>query len=350
MINLFKSPVIKQDGERDPLWKNIEAQIELDFIKYKRWFSGSVRYVGGDNIFVRFISTMDIDINLEYFKYIETVKDRWVELESNFPFTTSTRLGDEIEHTGLGDNKIKVTAFIDDFPVKRWNKLTPIRIMSTTSNDVRFKDLTIDHISDDLIYVELDILALMTMYRGYALERIERKTSFSIGNMIYAFAIPNAMSSLLNLTIVNLHFDLGYDELDDNYITNNFMLKDRRKTINKFVSKKVKIIEKDTTFYQELLSTIQCYKEDGLSTTLTKAPIHGYYYYRFFAESKFKLLIKIILMMDNQNGDKRNSNSDILSDILYRTNILKNDRVFIKSLSKDLRDSFDFLFNGGKRL
>ena len=201
-------------------WSNIERQIDIQMKSYYKFHRSSDATLNSSNLLVRLIQQNTSFINEDLFTFINEVSKNVNKMNSLHGLTSFNHIG-EIKDNVFMDTEASVVSVTGPIPdVSNWQEISPIRIVEHVESEIGLIDLNNQKLSDGVVYLELNIVDLLVMYRSWAFHRLQNNQDKSPHNFVARYVIPNAMRSYLNISLINSFFkvesdsDLDMSDLD----------------------------------------------------------------------------------------------------------------------------------------
>ena len=341
MVNLYKARRQSDNLSYKTLvsrkWHNIEQLIKIDHDKYLKWMHETSAIVPSDNLLVRLIEKMFASPSVPLFNYIDRVEENMMGIERHFHIVNFDEAGKT--HTNVLNDSEVVLVAVDgqSRSANNWRELVPIRFVRTDSINTGFINFNEEQLSGTS-YLEIDLMMLMLMYRGWYLDRINMNASTDISNFVYGYAIGNAFKSYFNLVLINIYLEDMVDSSKQSSIP-NIGLKNHGKNIHKFYSVERAFNIKQKEIYSKHIRRIPCFEESALETLRLSYSSSGINNLLFEVVCRVSLTSRIISIFnsDLSHGD----NIDTHNDIWFALKRLKSSNKL--SGSKIKTDDSEFL-------
>jgi hypothetical protein len=331
MIGLFKTIKTNRKGVIHSSWRNVESQLKLDFSRYFKWFRSSNGIVDNSNLLVRMLMALDLDVSLSYGEYLVSITDKWEDLNNHFETTSFSDKGIVFDNI-IATKNVALVTHLDGGTKGDWKEMVPLKFISTKSTSLQFKDLAKDYVTDDdyVTHMSLDIMEFALMYRGWKINKSSRDLDTGIANFIYSYVIPNTMTSLYNLSIINRYFMIDLDN-DDVRTHGQFTIKSRYNLVDRFITDNRDYLLKQVETYDFYLASIPVYKSTASSALLLDFQQMGLNLLTFSVASRVRVFSNIRDYFDNGTGNVNYINNDILNEVWLKTTIVNSNKTMLKS-------------------
>lgn len=251
----------------------------IDVVKHNRRQSYSVR---SNNLLVKLLQTMNLDVELSLFEYHRLAERRAERAAHSLKLTTPKQRGDvRTEATFYGEETNEVImAVSEDIDILNvedtWRGMMPVKILAHPHTDTMPVILDGRRAGKDNAYavIHIDPVALAMQYRQWVHDQIERGYSIIRTPMqfVYQYPLTNALSSHMDVAIQNrLVAQFVGEELESVDNPWPFYLRDMDKEVDNYIFDRLRYLHRRSSTYDHVLKSVGVAVADTLMD-LTELP------------------------------------------------------------------------------
>ena len=235
MINVFldNRDYFRYPMKQYPRIEYIRTMYKREINKVIEYYTNRSSRVQTEHVLSKLVYIISPDINNSIVDYFRLVDSRAKYVAKQFGITSNINVGHLNNDIFYKDSKELLLYSETDIDIfsfgENWKRFKPVRVIYTTDTDIDFKLLngTVEKPDLEISVYEIDVIALVMMYRFWALERQAREQSIHPSYFIYNYVLPSMLKQLTDITIFNRFMNLYYGNyMIDNPYKHPFMLSD----------------------------------------------------------------------------------------------------------------------------
>lgn len=311
---------------------NVYGRLYMYLDSVVEWFRKSNYFVKNEHVLVKLVNMLSIDTNwsipniIRYTENNITGISRGLGISTQFYIDILNKKNHIIKNTTEIVYMNNITNIVNsrDINDKNWHLLNPLIIRNHEFTDLYFNHP--DRIEDgdnSIVIYDLDVVALMIMYKFYVDDRRYKNMYYSVAEFIGVYVLTNTIYSLADISILNNYLDKGNIELKPKQYVSTSMVSMNTTRLNVLVDQSI-LNDENQSLMEVLRNILLVNKKDAYECL---------FLVNFYETNKSKIYLVLTLLdfirhiLNYIDVDSRD-NAGYIKKLAYEINAYKNANIY----------------------